>query len=227
MAPGFQSSFIPKGPATEEVFKKKKAGVLGVLVVSLFVSMIILSIAMVAYKSILKSDISNLQSQLATSVANIDKKSIEDMVSYSKKLSIVKSIVFKHQVISGFLNSLASSTVSTVSFNDFGYDSLPTGGLSVNMKGKTNSYGSVALQESVFSKNKYWDSVSFSNLNLSDKGAVSFEVKVSVDPKIAIYAPPIVTLPSPTSSSTAKSSISDTATNVDDLNKINSEINNL
>lgn len=223
MASGFQSSFIPKDPmTTQEVFKKKKAGVLGVLAVSLFVSMIIISIAMYAYKNMIKSDITNLQSQLAISVENIDKKTIAEMVQYSKKLSIVKSIVFKHQVISGFLSSLASSTVSTVSFSEFNYNNLTTDNLSVTMKGKTNSYGSVALQESVFAKNKYWKSVSFSNLTLADKGEVSFEVLVSVDPQISIYAPSI-----PALSPSVNDSVSDIATELDSLDNLNLDINGL
>ena len=56
MAQNFQSSFIPKGPITEEVFKKKKAGILGILAVSLFISSIVISVAMYVYKGIIKSD---------------------------------------------------------------------------------------------------------------------------------------------------------------------------
>lgn len=223
MAPGFQSSFIPKGPATEEVFKKKKAGLLGVLAVSLFISMIILSGALYAYKRIVKSDIANLQAQLATAGESIDKETIDEMVKYSKKLNIVKSIVTKHQVISGFLSSLASSTVSTVSFSDFDYSGLKAEGLTVNMKGEANSYGSVALQESVFAKNTYWRSVSFSNLNLSKDGAVSFDVAVSVDPQISVYAPPRDF----SESVMDNDQISDTDVETDGLDDLSSEINNL
>ena len=50
MAPNFQSSFIPKESVTEEVFKKKKAGILGVLVVSLFIFSIILSAGLYLYQ---------------------------------------------------------------------------------------------------------------------------------------------------------------------------------
>jgi len=222
MAPGFQSSFIPKGPVTDEVFKKKKAGVFGVLSVSLFVSVIILSGALYAYKSIVKSDIANLQAQLAAAGESIDKETIDEMDRYSKKLNIVKSIVLKHQVVSGFLASLASSTVSAVSFSEFNYDGLKPEGLGVKMTGKTNSYGSVALQESIFTKNPYWRSVSFSNLNLSDKGTVSFDVSVSVDPQIAVYAPPSDFLVAPTSNETT-----DVDTNLGDLESLSSEIDNL
>ncbi len=189
MASDFQSSFIPKDPITEEVFKKKKAGVLGVLAVSLFVTSIILSVAMYFYKGIIKSDIQNLQSQLAESEKNIDKKTINDMSQFGKKLDTAKSIVLRHQVISNFLEALSSSTVSSVQFIDFSYSNLKEGELTVNLKGKATSYAGVALQENVFSKNKYFKSILFSNLTLADKGLVSFDLAISVDPQISVYSP--------------------------------------
>jgi hypothetical protein len=190
MAPNFQSSFIPKEPMTEEkVFGKKKAGIVGVLAVSLFVTSIIGSIGMYFYKSMVKSEIQGLESQLAEAEKTIDKKTINEMTQFGKKLEIVKSLVFKHQVVSNFLSTLSSTTVSTVQFNDFNYGDIKEGSLSVNLKGKAANYASVALQESVFAKTKYFKSVTFSNLSLTDKGLVSFDLFFSVDPQIAVYTP--------------------------------------
>lgn len=189
MAPNFQSSFIPKESATEEVFKKKKAGPVGVLVVSLFIFSVVVSIGLYVYKGIVKTDIQNLQLQLAEAEKNIDKKTISEMTQFGQKLDLVKAIVGKHQVISSFLDSLASSTVSSVQFTDFSYGNLEAGKLAVTLKGKATSYATVALQENVFSQNKYFKSVSFSNLSLADKGMVSFDLAISVDPQISIYAP--------------------------------------
>jgi hypothetical protein len=189
MAPNFQSSFIPKEPVTEEVFKKKKAGFVGVLVISIFIFSIIAAVGLYFYEGIVKSDIQNLESQLANAEKNIDKKTIDEMSQFGKKLDLIKSIVYKHQVISGFLGSLASSTVSAVQFTDFNYGNLEEGKLTVTLRGNALSYAAIALQEQVFSQNKYFKSVSFSNLNLTDKGIVSFDLAISVDPKISLYAP--------------------------------------
>lgn len=189
MAPNFQSSFIPRESATEEVFKKKKTGPIGVLVVSIFVFSIIVSIGLYVYKGIVRSDIQNLQSQMAEAEKNIDKKTIDEMSQFGKKLDLVKAVVSKHQVVSNFLDSLASSTVSSVQFTDFNYGNLEPGKLAVTLKGKATSYATVALQEQVFSQNKYFKSVLFSNLNLADKGMISFDLAISVDPQISIYTP--------------------------------------
>jgi hypothetical protein len=189
MAQNFQSSFIPKGPITEEVFKKKKAGILGILAVSLFISSIVISVAMYVYKGIIKSDIQNLELQLADAEKNIDVKTIDQMSQFSQKLSAAKTIVLRHQVISRFLGSLASSTVSSVQFTDFNYGNLEEGKLTVNLKGKAISYADIALQESIFSQDKYLKSMSFSNLALVDKGFVSFDLAISLDPQISTYSP--------------------------------------
>ncbi|MEK7669434.1 MAG: hypothetical protein AAB350_02480 [Patescibacteria group bacterium] len=189
MAPNFQSSFIPKESVTEEVFKKKKAGMFGVLVVSLFIFSIILSIGMFVYKGIIKSDIQNLQNQLVEEEKNIDKETISEISQFSKKLSMAKSIVFKHKVVSNFLKTLASSTVSSVRFVDFGYDNMKENDLAITLKGKAVDYASIALQENIFSKVNYFKSVTFSNLSLGEGGLVSFDLKISVDPKISVYLP--------------------------------------
>jgi len=189
MAPNFQSSFIPKEPVTEKVFKKKKTGIVGVLVVSLFITSIVVSVALYVYKGIVKNDIQNLESQLADAEEKIDKKTINEMTQFGKKLEIVKSIVTRHQVISNFLVSLASSTVSAVQFTDFNYGAIKEGGLSVTLHGKAANYSSIALQEDVFLRNKHFKSVVFSELTLADKGLVAFDLAISVDPQISIYSP--------------------------------------
>lgn len=189
MAPQFQSSFIPKEPVTEEVFKKKKTGLLGVLVFSLFLASIVVSIGVYVYKGIIKNDIKNLELQLAEAEKNIDQKTINEVSQFSKKLEIAKAVVLKHQVISNFLESLASSTVSAVQFTSFGYNNLEKDKLLVNLQGKASSYASVALQESVFNQNKYFKSISFSNLTLAENGLVSFDLAIVVDSQISSYVP--------------------------------------
>jgi hypothetical protein len=189
MAPNFQSSFIPKNPVTDKVFQKKKTGVVGILVVSLFIISIVASVGLFIYSNMVKSDIQNLESQVADAEKSVDKTTIDQMSQFSKKLTVAKTIVARHQVISSFLETLASSTVSSVQFTSFNYGSLTPGNLTVGLKGKASGYSSVALQENVFSKIKYFKSVTFSDLTLADKGQVSFSVNILVDPQITTYSP--------------------------------------
>jgi len=191
MAPNFQSSFIPKGPVTQETFKKKKTGIAGVLAISLFIISIVAAGGAYAYKAIIKGNIQDLQAELANAEKNIDKENIVEMAQFGKKLDLVKSIVSKHQVVSNFLNELSSSTVSSVYFVDFSYGSVKDGSLDIVLHGKSTSYAGVALQEDILLKNKNFRSVSFTNLTLADKGLISFDLNISIDPQISVYSPPV------------------------------------
>jgi hypothetical protein len=189
MAADFQSSFIPKGPVTQQVFKKKKTGFVGYLIILIFILSIVGAVGVYLYKGMVQTEVQNLEAQLAEAEKNIDKQTINEMVQFDKKLGLIQNIVSKHKIISSFLATLASSTVTTVQFTEFSYGSLKEGELSISLKGNTTDYASVALQESVFSQNKYFKSLTFSNLNLSTGGKVNFDVAIAVDPKIAVYVP--------------------------------------
>ncbi len=190
MASNFQSSFIPsipKDPTSKEVFKKKNTSILGILAMILFIISLLMAIGIYAYKSILRNDIITLQAKMADAEGSIDKETINDMAKFSGKLGIVRSIVIKHQVVSNFLDVLAKDTVSSVYFTSFDYDALSPNELSVTMQGRASNYASLALQDSVFSKNKNFRSVDFSNLDLTEGGLVSFNLTISVDPQIAVF----------------------------------------
>lgn len=190
MAPNFHSSFIPKEPITQEVFKKEKAGFAGILAAAFLGLMILASVGLYFYKGIVKNEIKVLEAELVEAEKSIDKTTINELAKFSKKLNMVEAVVTKHQVISKFLTTLASSTVGTIYFESFDYGNLEVGKLDVNLTGRANSYAAVALQESVLNQNKYFKSVVFSGLTLVEGGAVSFKLNISVDPQIvAAFAP--------------------------------------
>jgi hypothetical protein len=147
------------------------------------------AVGMYFYKGMVKTEIQGLEQQLAGAEGSIDKQTISEMSQFGQKLKIIKGVVVKHQVVSNFLTGLASSTVSSVYFSGFNYGDASDKNLTVVLNGKALNYASIALQEEVFSQNKYFKSVDFSDLTLAKGGLVSFEVKIVVDPKIAIYSP--------------------------------------
>jgi len=188
MAPNFQSSFIPKESPTANTFAKKDRSLAGMLAVTLFVLSLIGSAGIYFYKGMVRNDISALKAQLSESEKNIDKETIDEMLVFSKKLEVIKEIVYKHRAVSNVLAIIASSTVSTVYFDDFNYSTSPNGGLSVVLHGKALGYAAVALEESILSQEKYFKSTNFANLALSEGGLVSFDLTISVDPEAAVYS---------------------------------------
>lgn len=209
MASNFQSSFIPKDPATSNLLKKNNTGIFGTLVILLFILSLVASVGLFVYKIVLKKNIETLRAEMAAAEGKMDKKSIEDIIHFNKKISLAKSIIDKHQVISGFLNYLATSTVSTVTFNSFQYGNLTGNGLSVSLGGYTNSYASLALQEDILYRNNLLKSINFSEIHLDDKGFVSFKVSMIVDPSMIVYKPPVIQRANSAATSTGYSQIED------------------
>lgn len=199
MSQNFQSSFIPKGPLGESSPDKKKNSFFGFLMFLVFVGSLVSAGGVYFYKSFLKADIENMKIQLVEAGKSIDQKSIDELVDFSDKLSVVRTILLKHQVVSGFMNSLASSTVKTIYFKEFKYDNLTPTSLAISLSGVADSYGAIALQQDILSKNQYWKSVDVTNLKLAQNGGVEFGMDVVIDPKIVAYNPYIP----PSSTSTA------------------------
>jgi hypothetical protein len=234
MPADFRSSFIPKEPVTEAVFHKKKTGILGMLATTLFIASIVAAGGVYFYKGVVKKDIASLQSELAIQEKNIDKKTITEMSRFAARLNLVKSIVLKHQVVSGVLNSIASSTVSAVYFTSFSYDSFSPNTLTVNLEGKATSYGTVAAQEDIFKKNKDFKSVDVSGLSLEEGGTVIFKASISVDPvdpTVMVFKgdPSLVKTVAQTLKDDEAGSLNEDAgdLNIDDLDSEIESINNL
>lgn len=209
MNTNFKSSFIPKEPTTtSQVFRKPGSGFLGFLTAAFFVVSILVSGGLYFYKGMLKREIQSLQSELAKAEDSIDKKMIDEMNRFSKKLTAAREIMLRHQAVTNFMNTLSSNTVSSVQFTDFSYIYAPSE-LTVQLKGRASDYGSVALQENVlYSKVSAVKSLSFENLSLDARGFVTFDLKVIVDPRIAIYNPSITVLSGVNSQSPAAAATS-------------------
>jgi hypothetical protein len=55
------------------------------------------------------------------------------------------------------------------------------------MSGSASSYTSIALQSDMFGRNKYFQDVVFSNLQLDSAGNVGFDLEFTVDPAYVNY----------------------------------------
>ncbi len=224
MAQNFQSSFIPKGPLGESKPEKKQGSFFGFLMFLVFLGSIVGAGGVYFYKSSVKADIENMKVQLVEAGRSIDQESIDELVEFSDKLGVVRTILLKHQVVSEFMNSLASSTVKTVYFKEFKYDSITPTSLTIGLSGVADSYGAIALQQDILSKKQYWKSVDVANLKLSASGGVEFDMDIVIDPKIVAYnpyIPPMSTSTSASISTTTSAAAISEENQLNDLDDIN------
>lgn len=194
----FQSSFIPKGSeggSIEQVFQKKKTSGFGVLIVSVFIIVLLITIGIFGYKWVTKNAIESLNTELALAEESIDTETIDTMVAFSKKLAAAREVVMKHRAVSNFLTLLSDNTLQSIAFDDFSYNLRGDGQLEVKLKGKALNYGSIALEDSLLSELKELKSIKFGDLSLVEGGRVSFGLDIIVDPSSAIYSPSELSVP--------------------------------
>ncbi|MBX4198977.1 hypothetical protein KW800_01725 [Candidatus Parcubacteria bacterium] len=191
MQPQFQSSFIPKGPvATTGTATRVSQGadrsLLGTLAVLVFVISVVLSVGVFGYEKYLDSRINAMNGDLAAARATLKPEVITDISRLDQRLVATQVLLNKHIVLSPLFDYLENATLKGVRFTEFQYLTTEQG-LTLNMRGEAKGYAAVSLQAQVFNKSPYMKQPIFSDLDLDDKGNVTFSFKVKLDPSIVSY----------------------------------------
>ena len=190
MEQNFQTSFIPKKPIIEErAVSSRPIGLLTIISIFIFFSVIIASGLLYFYDSILKKNITQMENDLNLAKNRFEPSKIIQLQVLDKRLIASTEILSKHVAISPIFEALQSITMKTVSYNKFSYDfgDGANAKIMVKMNGTALGYTSIALQSDLFAKNKYFIDPVFSNLLLDDKGNVLFDLEFSVDPSFIDY----------------------------------------
>lgn len=191
MEQNFQTSFMPKKPMVEErvVTSRPTIGILSILSVFIFFTMIVGTVALFLYKGILTRNIVTMESDLNLAKDRFEPSKIVQLQVLDKRLKASNEILSKHIAISPIFKALQAITMKTISYTKFSYsfnDSNNTK-IMIKMSGVAIGYKSVALQSDLFTENKYFIDPLFSNLSLDDKGNVVFDLEFSVDPNFVDY----------------------------------------
>lgn len=190
MDPKFRSSFIPKTANYEDERAEGGSSILSAFAVLAFILVLLSSGGLFVYNRVLRDDISNLASQLASAEASIDRKSINEILSFERRLQAIKSILGGHVAISQYFEMLEETVVSDVQFTNLKYNALDLGKVTVEMSGKARSFASIALQEDVLKKNAHTVSAMFNDLSDKGDGSVSFSLKAEFKPDLIKFKLP-------------------------------------
>ena len=192
MEPKFQSSFIPKGPlasSAKDPFsrqKTKERSLPAYLASIIFITSIVLALGMFGYKFYLKYRIDKMGVALEETRATLQPETIRELTRLDNRIISTKELVSKHRALTPLFEFLEISTSRTVRFNSFSYSTTDRG-LELDMKGEARGYAALAFQADIFNKSKYFKDPIFSNLNLNEKGSVTFSFKATVDPSLVLY----------------------------------------
>lgn len=190
MESNFQTSFIPKKPMiAERTVSARPVGLLTLISIFLFFSVIIASLGLYFYDGFLKKNIVAMENDLNLAKDRFEPSKIIELQVLDKRLIASSEILSKHIAISPIFKALQDITMKTVSYTKFSYDfnQSKNSRVEIKMSGVAVGYKSIALQSDLFTENKYFIDPVFSNLSLDDKGNVIFDLDFSVDPNLIDY----------------------------------------
>jgi len=186
----FQTSFIPKQPVTDAPRHHASAASL------IFLVSFILFMASVAaaggdfiYGQIMQRNITQGTSQLSINKNAFDPNTIQEITLLNDRINSVYTLLKNHRSVSTLFQVLENTTLKSVQFTDFSYDSSGDK-ITISMKGKAFNYETVARQSKSFTDptlTNVFKSPIFGDLTLDSQGDVSFSFSATVDPVLVSY----------------------------------------
>jgi hypothetical protein len=187
----FQTSFIPKKPLAEErapAAPTRRYGLLSLIATIIFFATIAAAGGVYLYRVSLASQVAELSASLDRARAAFEPSLVETLTTLDKRLSASAEVLAGHTTVSPVFQSLEDLTLKSVRFTKFAYE-IPedTKLMTVTMSGTARSYTSIALESDMLGRNKYFQDVVFSNLQLDSAGNVGFDLEFTVDPAFLDY----------------------------------------
>jgi hypothetical protein len=108
-----------------------------------------------------------------------------------RRLNATVSILDEHIAVSPIFSLIEKSTLSTVQFTKFDYEmpSDATGDVKVTLTGIAPGYEAIALQNDAYASEKTIKNPKFSNLELDQRGRITFDVEFYVERGELAYEP--------------------------------------
>lgn len=184
-----QTSFIPrKAVGRESSIREKPVGIFLIISTFVFVVAILASGFFYLWKFSLNRNITKAGQYLEERKSALEPTTINELLKTDKRLRAAADLLSNHLVASPIFSLLEDQTLKSVRFTRFEYNNEPGKGVTLKLSGEARSYGSVALQADTLNADKqYVKSAVFSNLNLDDKGNVTFDALVALDPDATNY----------------------------------------
>lgn len=194
----FQTSFIPKKPLTEDkVISERPVSIVTLLATVVFFATLVAGVGAYGYKVILTKQVKGMSESLDLAKNAFEPTLLADLQVLEKRINASQEILTNHIAVSPIFRSLQDLTLKSIRFTKFNYNLAKDGSIEVKMSGLSPNYNyiTLALQSDVLAKNKYINNPVFSNLNLDEKGNVTFDLAFSVDSSFVRYGSPVASAP--------------------------------
>ena len=197
MEPKFQTSFIPKSPATAlgvskipSSLQNKTVTIVGIVI---FVIALSTSIGVFFYKNMLNGQLVQADKDLSAAREAFAPEKIQELMDQNAKRGWAKSLLEKHITTSELLLLIQSLVVKTIRATTMTY-SYKEGVPTIVMDLDASSYNALADQSRIFLQNNYIINPNFLNFTLSDNGNVKSTFNASINPTLVSYKEAIKSL---------------------------------
>lgn len=196
MEPKFQSSFIPKGPVstagmTPTGKPTRRGGLYGYIAMIIFTISIIAAVGVFGYRFYVKGTINKMSLEITERKDTLIPSTAREFIRINNRIKATQDLINAHVVVSPLFDYLEDSTVRSVRFTEFTYNTTPSGVILV-MKGEATGYAALALQSDIFNMGSSFREANFSDLSLDNRGNVTFSLETKVDPNLISYQKQIV-----------------------------------
>ena len=201
MEPKFQTSFIPKAPASESVpLSSMRAegpddkGIVWVMSMILFWVSLVALVALVGTRFVVARSIAGMSDALASASAEISPERIADLNRAHSRITSAESLLARHISVANLFAALEQITSRSVRFTEFSFKTVPNenGVIETRLvvKGEAQSYAALSAQASVIERQTFFKNTLFSDFDLTERGQVSFTFSAVLDPSLTSYVEP-------------------------------------
>lgn len=191
MEPTFKTSFIPKKPIEPSLDSKVeyKSGINFFMLIAmiLFITSVILSAGVFAYKFTLSSAIEIQLRTLEKVRQSFDPAFVTEANRLNTRIDNVNKILNSHLAPSSIFSLLEEFTLQTVSFKRFLFKDGEDGTIKIESSGEADSFRSIVLQSDNFGQSGYMRDVLFAGLEPNDRQNINFTMEASLDPQLVLY----------------------------------------
>jgi len=189
LEPTLQTSFIPKKSLKSAVVGREATSLFLVVTLVLFLASAAVAGGVYANKIRLQNSITGpngLTNSLKLAREAFDKDLLEAITRFDAKLVTGSELLNKHITLVPLFTELNKDTLETVRFTSFNF-SFDAGLPKLTLNGEAKSFQSIALQSDSFVASRKFKDVIFSGLDVDNKGRVTFELSMKVDPTLISY----------------------------------------
>ncbi len=191
MEPQFQTSFIPKKPIDSRASAIGVGGgpisLLSIFTWVLVTLTIIVSVALFVYQQILNSQMSQIESSIASAKEAFQPTTVKQLVDTSNQISLTEKLLNSHVLVSRVFDLLQNLTLKKISYTNFSYSIDQSGNYSITMSGQSQSYNALVQQYNIFEQSGLIQNPAFSDFSLTQDGYISFDFSANIDPSVISY----------------------------------------